>query len=263
MPMSSTFQIQNSNMSPKDLPHNIEAEQGIIGAILLNNEIYFDISDKINVEHFYEPVHKLIYDVIGKLISKGQIATPITLKSFFEVEKNLEEIGGSNYLVRLANSAVSLDYAKNYAEIIYNLAVRRGLYELGGKVQHDAIESTMETKPEDLIEETEKSLYQISEKGLSQNNVQTFQSSVEEAVELAKKAFEKDSSVVGISSDFTDLDSKLGGFHPSDLIIIAGRPSMGKTALATNIAFNIARNAHISKDKEASVLFFSLEMSEE
>ena len=134
---------------------------------------------------------------------------------------------------------------------------------MGGKVQHDAIESEIEKKPEDLIEEAEKNLYQISEKGTSKNQVQTFQTSVEEAIELAKKAFEKDSSVVGISSDFTDLDAKLGGFHPSDLIIIAGRPSMGKTSLATNIAFNIARNAHISKDMNASVLFFSLEMSSE
>ena len=261
--MSTTFQLQNNSLSSKELPHNIEAEQGILGAILLNNEIFYDISETITVEHFYEPVHRLIYEVIGKIISKGQIATPITLKSFFEVEKNLEEIGGSNYLVRLANSAVSLDYAKNYALIIYNLAVRRGLYELGGKVQHDAIEGSMEIKPEDLIEETEKHLYQISERGTSQNNIQTFQSSVEEAIELAKKAYEKDSSVVGISSEFTDLDAKLGGFHPSDLIIIAGRPSMGKTSLATNIAFNIAKNAYTAKDMNSSVLFFSLEMSSE
>ena len=147
--MSTSFQLQNKSINSKELPHNIEAEQGIIGAILLNNEIYYDISEKINADHFYEPIHKLIFNVLGKKIAKGQIATPITLKSFFEVEKNLEEIGGSNYLVRLANSAVSLDYARNYAEIIYNLAVRRGLFELGGKVQHDAIESDIETKPED------------------------------------------------------------------------------------------------------------------
>ena len=147
-------------------------------------------------------------------------------------------------------------------KIIYDLAVRRGLYELGGKVQHDAIESNMEIKPEELIEEAEKSLYQISEKGTSQNNVQSFRNSVEEAIDLAKKDFEKDSTVVGISSDFTDLDSKLGGFHPSDLIIIAGRPSMGKTSLATNIAFNISKNAHVSNDMDSSVLF-SLEMSSE
>ena len=263
--MSSSFQIKDNqlNMNIKDLPHNIEAEQGMLGAILLNNEIYYDISETIITEHFYEPVHRLIYDVIGKMISKGQIATPITLKSFFEVENNLEEIGGSNYLVRLANSAVSLDYAKNYAKIIFDLAVRRGLYDLGGKIQYGAIRSDIESKPEDLIEETEKDLYQLSEKGTSKNSVRTFQSSVEEAIELAKKAFEKDSSVVGISSNFTDLDTKLGGFHPSDLIIIAGRPSMGKTSLATNIAFNIAKDSHDNKETKSSVLFFSLEMSSE
>ena len=263
--MSSSFQIKDNqlNMNIKDLPHNIEAEQGMLGAILLNNEIYYDISETIITEHFYEPVHRLIYDVIGKMISKGQIATPITLKSSFEVENNLEEIGGSNYLVRLANSAVSLDYAKNYAKIIYDLAVRRGLYDLGGKIQYGAIRSDIESKPDDLIEETEKDLYQLSEKGTSKNSVRTFQSSVEEAIELAKKAFEKDSSVVGISSNFTDLDTKLGGFHPSDLIIIAGRPSMGKTSLATNIAFNIAKDFHDNKDTKSSVLFFSLEMSSE
>ncbi len=261
--MSSTIQIQNNSNNSKEMPHNIEAEQGILGAILLNNEIFYDISEMVSIEHFYEPIHKLVFDVIGKLISKGQIATPITLKSYFEVEKSLEDIGGSSYLVRLANSAVSLDYAKNYAQIIYELSVRRGLYDLGGKVQHDAIQSQIETKPEELIEDAEKQLYHIAEKGTNQNNVQTFKSSLEEAIELAKKAFEKDSTVVGISSDFIDLDSKLGGFHPSDLIIIAGRPSMGKTSLATNIAFNIAKNAHDSKDSSESVLFFSLEMSSE
>ena len=261
--MSSTFQFSNNPITVKELPHNIEAEQGLLGAILLNNEIYYDIIEIINIEHFYEPVHRTIFNVINKLISKGQIATPITLKSYFEVERNLEEIGGSNYLARLANSTVSLDYAKNYAYIIYDLAVRRGLYELGGKVQHDAIESDMDVKPSDLIEEAEKNLYQISEKGTSSHNVQTFKSSVEEAIELATKAFEKDSSVVGISSEFRDLDAKLGGLHPSDLIIIAGRPSMGKTSLATNIAYNIAANAYKDKDYTSSVLFFSLEMSSE
>ena len=261
--MSSTISFKNDTINPKELPHNLEAEQGILGAILLNNEIYYDIIDKLNTDHFYEPVHKLIFEVIGKLIGKGQIATPITLKSYFELEKNLEEIGGSNYLVRLANSAVSLDYAKDYSRIIYDLSVRRGLYKLGGKVQHDAIESTLDVKTDDLIEDAEKDLYQISDTGASQNTVQTFRSSIEEAIDLARKAYEKDSSVVGLSSEFTDLDSKLGGFHPSDLIIIAGRPSMGKTSLATNIAFNIAKNAYTESNLDSSVLFFSLEMSSE
>ena len=261
--MSSTIQISANDLNSKELPHNIEAEQGLIGAILINNEIFYDISDIIKIDNFYEPVHRVIFEVISKLLSQGQIATPITLKSYFEVEKNLEEIGGFNYLARLANSAVSLDYAKNYAQIIYDLSVRRGLFELGGKVQHNAIENNLDTKPDDIIEETERDLYQISEKGSMQQHVKTFENSLTEAIELARKAFEKDSSVVGLSSEFRDLDAKLGGFHPSDLIIIAGRPSMGKTSLATNIAFNIAKNAEKSQEKNSSVLFFSLEMSSE
>ena len=261
--MTSTVQINPNTPSLKEMPHNLEAEQGLLGAILLNNDVLFDISEIIDIDHFYEEIHKKIYEVINKIVSKGQLATPITLKSYFEIEKSLEEIGGSNYLARLANAAVSLDYAKNYAQIIYDLSVRRSLYNLGGKLSYTAIESDMSINPSDLVEEAEKDLYQISEKGTQAHNVQTFKSSIEEAVELATKAFEKDSSVVGVSSNFRDLDQKLGGFHPSDLIIIAGRPSMGKTSLATNIAFNIAKNAHDNSDMDSTVLFFSLEMSSE
>ena len=261
--MSTTVQINPSKSQIKEMPHNIEAEQGLLGAILLNNDILFDISEIIEIEHFYEEIHKKIYEVINKIVAKGQIATPITLKNYFEIEKSLEEIGGSNYLARLANAAVSLDYAKNYAQIIYDLAVRRSLYNLGGKLSFSAIESDMDSNPSDLIEEAEKDLYQISEKGTQSHNVQTFKSSIEEAVELMHKAFENDSSVVGISTDFRDLDQKLGGLHPSDLLIIAGRPSMGKTSLATNIAFNVAKNAYQKQNKDSSVLFFSLEMSSE
>ncbi len=261
--MATTAQINLNSTQMKEMPHNLEAEQGLLGAILLNNEILFDISEIIDVDHFYEEIHKKIYEVINKIIAKGQLATPITLKNYFEIEKSLEEIGGSNYLARLANAAVSLDYAKNYAQIIYDLAVRRSLYDLGGKLSFTAIESSIDVNPTDLIEDAEKDLYQISEKGTQAHNVQTFKTSLEEAVELATKAFEKDSSVVGLSTNFTDLDQKLGGLHPSDLIIIAGRPSMGKTSLATNIAFNVAKNAYNKTEKESSVLFFSLEMSSE
>ncbi len=261
--MSSTIQFKSEQSNIKELPHNIEAEQGLLGAILINNDIIYDVLDILNDTHFYEPAHRLIFNVILKITSKGQLATPITLKSYFEVEKNLEEIGGSNYLARLANSAVSLDFAKNYAQIIYDLSIRRGLYQLGGKVQYDAIESEINIGPNELIENAERELYQISEKGMGAGGVQTFTTAVDEAIELARKAYEKDSTVVGLSSHFTDLDNKLGGFHPSDLIIIAGRPSMGKTSLATNIAFNIAKDAFHNKDKNSNILFFSLEMSAE
>ncbi len=261
--MSSSIQINSNNIEAKELPHNIEAEQGLLGAILINNDIIYDIQDIVNETHFYEPIHGLIFNIITNITSKGQLASPVTLKSYFEAEKGLEQIGGSNYLARLANSAVSLDFAKNYAQIIYDLSIRRGLFELGGKVQYEALETDINIGPNELIENAEKQLYQISEKGIGSGGVQPFTSAVEEAIELAKKAFEKDSSVVGLSSHFRDLDTKLGGFHPSDLIIIAGRPSMGKTSLATNIAFNIAKDAHLNNDKNSSILFFSLEMSSE
>mgnify|MGYP001196507336 FL=1 len=261
--MSSTIQLNQNSQNVKELPHNLEAEQALLGAILLNNDILYDINEVIDANHFFESIHVKIYEVINKIAAKGQLATPITLKSYFEVEKNLEDIGGSSYLARLANAAVSLEYAKNYAQIIYDLAVRRSLYDLGGKLSYNAIQSEMDTNPSDLVEDAERDLYQIAEKGTSTHNVQTFKSSMEEAVELMKKAYEKDSNVVGIETNFKDLDQKLGGLHNSDLLILAGRPSMGKTSLATNIAFNIAKKAHENSDTESNVAFFSLEMSAE
>ena len=261
--MSSTIQLNQNNQSIKELPHNLEAEQALLGAILLNNDILYDINEIIDASHFFESIHVKIFEVINKINAKGQLATPITLKSYFEIEKNLEDIGGSAYLARLANAAVSLEYAKNYAQIIYDLAIRRSLYDLGGKLSYNAIESEMDTNPSDLVEEAERDLYQIAEKGTNAHNVQTFKSSMEEAVELMKKAYEKDSNIVGIETNFRDLDQKLGGLHNSDLLILAGRPSMGKTSLATNIAFNIAKNAHDNGDTDSNVAFFSLEMSAE
>ena len=261
--MSSTIQLNQNNQNIKELPHNLEAEQALLGAILLNNDILYDINEIIDANHFFESIHIKIFEVINKIAAKGQLATPITLKSYFEVEKNLEDIGGSAYLARLANAAVSLEYAKNYAQIIYDLAVRRSLYDLGGKLSYNAIESEMDTNPSDLVEDAERDLYQIAEKGTNAHNVQTFKSSMEEAVELMKKAYEKDSNVVGIETNFRDLDQKLGGLHNSDLLILAGRPSMGKTSLATNIAFNIAKKAHDNGNTDSNVAFFSLEMSAE
>ena len=201
--------------------------------------------------------------LVNRLIAKGQLATPVTLKSYFEVEKTLEEIGGSSYLARLANAAVSLEYAKNYAQIIYDLAVRRNLYILGGNIEHSALESDIDINPSELIETAEKELYQISEKGSQLHAMQNFSNSLEGAMVQITKAYENDSSVTGISTGFVDLDQKLGGLHPSDLLILAGRPSMGKTSLATNIAFNIAKKAYDTNNKDSNVAFFSLEMSAE
>ncbi|MDA7764228.1 replicative DNA helicase, partial [Pelagibacterales bacterium] len=262
--MSSTVQLtQKLQKEIKELPHNAEAEQGLLGAILLNNDIADEVNSIIDSNHFFEEIHKRIYEVVNRLIAKGQLATPVTLKSYFEVEKTLEEIGGSSYLARLANAAVSLEYAKNYAQIIYDLAVRRNLYILGGNIEHSALESDIDINPSELIETAEKELYQISEKGSQLHAMQNFSNSLEGAMVQITKAYENDSSVTGISTGFVDLDQKLGGLHPSDLLILAGRPSMGKTSLATNIAFNIAKKAYDTNDKDSNVAFFSLEMSAE
>ena len=262
--MSSTVQLStNLQKEIKELPHNAEAEQGLLGAILLNNDIADDVNSIIDANHFFEEIHRKIYEVVNRLIAKGQLATPVTLKSYFEVEKSLEEIGGSAYLARLANAAVSLEYAKNYAQIIYDLAVRRNLYILGGNIEHSALESDIDINPSELIETAEKELYQISEKGSQLHAMQNFSNSLEDAMVQITKAYENDSSVTGISTGFVDLDQKLGGLHPSDLLILAGRPSMGKTSLATNIAFNIAKKAYDNNDKDSNVAFFSLEMSAE
>ena len=259
--MSSTVQLtQKFQKEIKELPHNAEAEQGLLGAILLNNDIADEVNSIIDSNHFFEEIHKRIYEVVNRLIAKGQLATPVTLKSYFEVEKTLEEIGGSSYLARLANAAVSLEYAKNYAQIIYDLAVRRNLYILGGNIEHSALESDIDINPSELIETAEKELYQISEKGSQLHAMQNFGNSLEGAMVQITKAYENDSSVTGISTGFVDLDQKLGGLHPSDLLILAGRPSMGKTSLATNIAFNIAKKAYDTNDKDSNVAFFSLEM---
>ena len=262
--MSSTVQLtQKLQKEIKELPHNAEAEQGLLGAILLNNDIADEVNSIIDSNHFFEEIHKRIYEVVNRLIAKGQLATPVTLKSYFEVEKTLEEIGGSSYLARLANAAVSLEYAKNYAQIIYDLAVRRNLYILGGNIEHSALESDIDINPSELIETAEKELYQISEKGSQLHAMQNFSNSLEGAMVQITKAYENDSSVTGISTGFVDLDQKLGGLHPSDLLILAGRPSMGKTSLATNIAFNIAKKAYDTNNKDSNVAFFSLEMSAE
>ena len=153
--MTSTIQLNQNKQNTKELPHNLEAEQALLGAILLNNDILYDINEIIDVNHFFESIHIKILGY-NKIAAKGQLATPITLKSYFEVEKNLEDIGGSTYLARLANAAVSLEYAKNYAQIIYDLAVRRSLYDLGGKLSYNAIESEMDTNPSDLVEDAER-----------------------------------------------------------------------------------------------------------
>ncbi len=253
------------------LPHNIEAEQQLLGAILTNNDIYDRIAALINESHFYEPVHARIFEVASARITKNALASPVTLKAFLEDDEGLKELGGPAYLARLAGAAISSFAARDYAEMIAELAIRRELIALGQDVADKAARVDVQSGPREQIVEAEQALYKLGETGQSSQGFQSFLKAVTDAVNVANAAYQREGGLAGVSTGLVDLDKKLGGLHKSDLLIIAGRPSMGKTSLATNIAFNIARNYRRGQLPDGStgavdggcVGFFSLEMSAE
>ncbi len=259
------------HVEPDTLPHNIEAEQQLLGAILTNNDVYDRIASKVKPEHFYDPVHRRIFEIAAARIQKNQLASPVTLKGYFEDDAGLQELGGPAYLVRLAGAAISAYAAGDYAQMIYDLAVRRELIALGRDITARAAKADIASEPRDQIIEAEQRLYTLGEQGVAERGFQSFLKAAVEAVNMANAAYQRGGGLSGISSGLTDLDRRLGGLHDSDLLILAGRPSMGKTSLATNIAFNIAK-AHKRGRKpdgtegtiEGGVVgFFSLEMSAE
>jgi replicative DNA helicase len=253
------------------LPHNIEAEQQLLGAILTNNEVYDRIASLVKPEHFHDPVHQRIFERAAARIQKNALATPVTLKPFFEDDEGLKELGGPSYLVRLAGAAISAYAARDYAQMIYDLAVRRELIDLGRDIAAKALKVEVHSEPKEQIIEAEQRLYKLGEQGVAERGFQSFLKAVTEAVNVANAAYQRDGGLAGVSTGLIDLDKKLGGLHPSDLLILAGRPSMGKTSLATNIAFNIAKAYKRGVTHEGTegaveggvVGFFSLEMSAE
>jgi replicative DNA helicase len=253
------------------LPHNIEAEQQLLGAILTNNDIYDRVSSLVKAEHFFDPVHQRIYEVAAARIQKNALASPVTLKAFFDEDQGLKELGGPAYLVRLAGAAISAYAARDYAQMVYDLAVRRELIQLGRDIAAQAAKVEVASEPKDQIIEAEQRLYKLGEQGVAERGFQSFLKAVTDAVNVANAAYQRDGGLAGISTGLIDMDKKLGGLHPSDLLILAGRPSMGKTSLATNIAFNIAKahkRGRMPDGMEGSVEggvvgFFSLEMSAE
>ena len=253
------------------LPHNIEAEQQLLGAILTNNEVYDRIASLVKPAHFFDPVHQRIFERAAARIQKNALASPVTLKPFFEDDAGLAELGGPPYLARLAGAAISAYAARDYAQMIYDLAVRRELIGLGRDISARAAKVELDSEPRDQIIEAEQRLYQLGEQGSAGRGFQSFLKAVTDAVNVANAAYQREGGLAGISTGLTDLDRKLGGLHPSDLLILAGRPSMGKTSLATNIAFNIAKSHRRGRLPDGSegtieggvVGFFSLEMSAE
>jgi replicative DNA helicase len=256
-------------------PANTEAEQGLLGAILINNGAYGRVSEFLLAEHFGNAVHGRIYGAIGKLIERGQIANPITLKNLFDQDGALAEIGGAQYLARLAESAVTIINAEHYGRTIHDLHLRRELITIGQDVVTDAFRHDLDDPAPEQIERAEAKLFELASSGQAEGGFRPFPTALANAITMAQAAFKRDGRTVGVATCFTDLDKKLGGLHPSDLIILAGRPSMGKTALATNIAFNAAKayrpthdaNGRIelarSAEDGAVIGFFSLEMSAE
>ena len=267
-----SFKATGTDAASADtMPHSIEAEQQLLGAILTNNDIFDRVAAVIGPQHFYDPVHARIFETAASRISKNALASPVTLKTFLEDDEGLQELGGPAYLARLAGAAISAFAARDYAQMIYDLSVRRELIHVGNDISAKAARVDVSSEPKEQIVEAEQALYKLAEQGSAESGFQSFLQAVTDAVQVANAAYQRDGGLAGVSTGLTDLDKKLGGLHKSDLLILAGRPSMGKTSLATNIAFNIAKaykKGLLPDGSEGAVNggvvgFYSLEMSAE
>ena len=244
----------------KELPNNIEAEQAVIGSILVTNEIFDEINIIISSNNFYDPMHQKIFGAIENLIYKGMLANPITLKNHFEDEK--DELNVPEYLVKITKFSTSTRQATEYSKIIYDMFVRRELIKISEQTIDTAKLNDLNTNGQNIIENSERLLFDLAEKGSFNSSLIKFDEAMRQTIEMASAAYKNEEGIVGVPTGLRDLDDRLGGLHRSDLIIIAGRPGMGKTALATNIAFNAAQKLQDS-ERKSCIAFFSLEMSSE
>src|SRR6202041_3630787 len=252
-------------------PQNIEAEQGLLGAILVNNEAFYRVSDFLEPKHFLETIHQRVFELAASLIRAGKLATPVTLKTFLPAELDIAGLSLNQYLARLAAEATTIINAEDYGRTVYDLSVRRDLITIGEDMVNLAYDAPVDSTPLNHIEEAERKLYEIAETGRYDSGFQRFAQALTTAVDMAARAYQRDGSLSGLATGLTDLDGRMGGLQPSDLIILAGRPGMGKTALATNIAYNVAKawagelraDGHMATVNGGIVGFFSLEMSAE
>jgi replicative DNA helicase len=255
----------------RSLPHNIEAEQALLGAILINNEAYYRVSDFLQTKHFFEPIHGQIFELAGRLIHLNKRADTISLKHLLPADLNVEGLSVNQYLARLAAEATTIINAEDYGRIVYYLSVRRVLIEIGEDIVNLAYDAPVEATPTSHIEDAERKLYEVAEKGRYDSGFYNFGKALTKAVDMAAAAYQRDGKLSGLATGLTDLDAKMGGLQASDLIVLAGRPGMGKSALATNIAYNIAKawrgeqraDGHIKTVNGGVVAIFSLEMSAE
>ncbi|QAY75211.1 replicative DNA helicase [Sphingosinicella sp. BN140058] len=251
------------------LPHNIEAEAALLGALMIDNRLAEDIQMKLRPDHFYEPLHARIYEQILKLIDRNMIASPVTLRPLFEADEEMKELGGPSYLAQLTGSGAAIIGARDFAEQIYELALLRALIGVGREMVENALDTSEDVDPKGQIEQAESALYRVAEEGGNEGQVKSFAEATRMAVQLAEKALNTGGGLSGVTTGLDSFNARTGGMHHSDLIILAGRPGMGKTSLATNIAFNAARRyvqdmedgIEPAKSVGAPVAFFSLEMS--
>jgi replicative DNA helicase len=264
-------QPEEANQLFRSAPHNIEAEQALLGAILVNNEAFYRVSDFLNPEHFFEPIHQKIFQLARDLIRAGKTATPVTLKTFLDGNVDIGGMTVSQYLARLAAEATTIINAEDYGRTIYDLATRRALIIVGEDMVNVAFDAPVDHPPAAQIEEAERRLYELAETGRYDGGFQRFTQALTTAVDMAAHAYQRDGKLSGIATGLDDLDRMMGGLQPSDLIILAGRPGMGKSSLATNVGYNIAKawrgevraDGHTVTSNGGIVGFFSLEMSAE
>ncbi|MEC9368961.1 MAG: replicative DNA helicase [Pseudomonadota bacterium] len=272
MPQSlRTEQPQSAAAQWRNPPHNIEAEQALLGAILVNNDAADRVSGFLSARHFFDPLHGRIYDTATRLIMAGKRATPITLKTFFDKEEPIGDLSVAQYLGRLAANATTIINAEDYGRTIYDLAIRRDLIHIGEDMVNTAFDAEIDAPPARQIEDAEQRLYELAETGKYGSGFEPFVSALKSAIDMAANAFQRDGHLSGIATGFKRLDMQMGGLQASDLVIIAGRPAMGKSALATNIAYHVARKHRSEPQLDGStktvdgavVGLFSLEMSAE
>jgi replicative DNA helicase len=272
-PIDSALRKQSAEPTAqfRSAPHNIEAEQALLGAILVNNEAFYRVSDFLEPDHFFEPIHQRVYQIARDLIRAGKVATPVTLKTFLDGNLDIGGMTLAQYLARVAAEATTIINAEDYGRTIYDLYTRRSLILLGEDMVNVAYDAPVDFAPRAQIEDAERKLYELAETGRYDGGFQRFANALTTAIDMAAHAFQRDGKLSGVATGLDDLDRMMGGLQPSDLIIVAGRPGMGKSALATNIGYNIARSwrgevrpdGHSITTNGGIVGFFSLEMSAE
>ncbi len=255
----------------RSAPHNIEAEQALLGAVLVNNEAFYRVSDFLEPKHFFEPIHQTIFQLARDLVRAGKLATPVTLKTFLDANIDIGGLNVSQYLARLAAEATTIINAEDYGHTIYDLSIRRDLIQVGEDMVNLAYDAPVDFSPRNQIEDAERRLYELAETGRYDGGFQRFAQALATAVDMAAAAYQRDGKLSGLATGLSDLDRMMGGMQPSDLIILAGRPGMGKSSLATNIGYNVAKawrgevkpDGHTMTVNGGVVGFFSLEMSAE